>query len=50
MQTRGKGWKRNPMLVTRGRGLGEETILKGEFPEKVPLAWGLARHFQSRLP
>lgn len=33
-----------------GWGWGEETILKGELPEKVPLAWGQTHHFRSHLP
>lgn len=40
------------MLATKTqtwRG-GEKTILKGEFPETVPHAWGQAPHFQSHPP
>lgn len=40
------------MLATETQtwGGGEETILKGEFPEKIPLACGQAPHLQSHLP
>lgn len=54
-QTGEKGQKRNQTLVIKDRNpgmgaQGQETILKGEFPEKVPSAGGQAHHFQSYLP
>lgn len=49
-QTGEKGQKRNPTLVTKDqnpgmRGKGQETILKGEFPETVPLCLGTGPSF-----
>lgn len=49
-QTGEKGQKGNPTLVTKDQnpgmgGRGQETILKGEFPEKVPLCMGTGPSF-----
>lgn len=49
----GEGPEHKPMFETKDQnpeGVGEEPILKGEFPEKRPLAWGEAHHHHSHLP
>lgn len=50
----GEGPEHKPMFETKdqnpGVGGGGEPILKGEFPETSPLAWGEAHHLHSHLP